>query len=157
MQRILVVIALATLMQGMAVAQGTAAGQDKGAVLGAVHQFVDAFNKGDTKTAVAVCAGETSIIDDIPPHEWHGAGACEKWANDYDADATKNGITDGAVTLAAPRHVDVTGDRAYVVVPATYVFKQKGKPVKQSGSLLTVALQKSSAGWRISGWSWAKN
>jgi ketosteroid isomerase-like protein len=117
---------------------------------------VDGFNKGDTKTAVAACAEQTSIIDEFPPHEWHGAGACAKWANDFDADAKKNGITDGIVTLGTPRHVDITGDRAYVVVPASYTFKKKGKPAKETGSTLTLALQKEASGWRISGWAWAK-
>src|SRR5512134_3276330 len=95
-------------------AQGTTGGPDNKAVMAAVHQFVDAFNKGDTKAAAAVCADETSIIDEFPPHEWHGAGACAKWMADYDVDAKKNSITDGVVTLGTPKHVDVTADRAYV-------------------------------------------
>jgi ketosteroid isomerase-like protein len=123
----------------------------------AVRQFVDAFNKGDTKTAASVCAEETSIIDDFPPHEWHGAEACMKWMTDYDADAKKNGITDGVVTLGPPRHVDVTADHAYVVVPTDYTYKQKGKPVKETGSALTIALRKDASGWRITGWSWTKH
>jgi hypothetical protein len=117
---------------------------------------VDGFNKGDTKTAVAACADQTSIIDEFPPHEWHGVGACSNWANDYDADTRKNGITDGSVTLGRPRHIDITGDRAYVVVPANYAYKMKGKLVKEIGSTLTVALQKGEAGWRITAWSWTK-
>jgi hypothetical protein len=151
MRRILIALALAVLAQGATVAQ------DKTAVMAPVHQFVGAFNKGDTKTAVAACADQTSIIDEFPPHEWHGSGACAKWANDFDADAKKKGITDEVVTLGSPRHIDITGDRAYVVVPADYAYKQKGKPVKETGSILTVALQKSAAGWRMTGWSWAKN
>jgi hypothetical protein len=53
--------------------------------------------------------------------------------------------------------LDVTADRAYVVVPADYTYKQKGKAMKQTGSILTVALQKGSAGWRITGWAWSRN
>jgi ketosteroid isomerase-like protein len=129
---------------------------EKADVMAAVRQFVDSFNKGDVKAAAAVCADETSIIDEFPPHEWHGPGACTKWMNDYDADAKKNGITDGLVTLSAPRHVDVAADHAYVVVPATYAFKEKGRPVQETGSLLTIALQKGAGGWRITGWAWSK-
>jgi hypothetical protein len=44
------------------------------AVLASINQFVDGFNKGDTKMAVAACADETSILDEFPPHEWHGGG-----------------------------------------------------------------------------------
>jgi len=126
-------------------------------VLAAEHQFVDGFNKGDMKTMLATCAEQTSILDEFPPYEWHGAGACSKWAADYDADAKKNVITDGKVTLSAPTHVDIVADRAYVVVPANYSFKMKGKPVSETGSVITLTMQKSAAGWRINGWAWAKH
>jgi hypothetical protein len=129
----------------------------KAAVLASVHKFVDAFNKGDTKAAVAACADQTSIIDEFPPHEWHGPGACAKWLADFDADAKKNGITDGIVTLKTPSHVDVTADRAYVVIPANYNLKQNGKQVTEVGSIITLALQASQSGWRITGWAWAKH
>lgn len=74
-------------------------GSAQTAVLATVHQFVHGFNKGDTKVLLAACADQTSILDEFPPHEWHGTGACAKWVSDFDADAKKNGITDGVVTL----------------------------------------------------------
>jgi len=141
----------------IAFGQASTPSADQKAVVAVVQQFTDAFNKGDTKAAAATCAEQTSIIDEFPPHEWHGAGGCAKWMADFDADAKKNGITEGNVKLVTPKHVDVNGDRAYIVVPADYTYKQKGKPVKETGSLLTVALQKGAAGWRITGWSWSKN
>ena len=150
MQKIFVVAAVAVLVAGPAGAN------EKTDVMVPVHQFVDGFNKGDIKSALAACAEQTSIIDEFPPHEWHGAGACSTWANDYDADAKKNGITDGIVTLGNPRHVNITGDRAYVVVPANFTYKQKGKPAKETGSMLTISLQKAAAGWRMTGWAWTK-
>src|SRR5258708_17015040 len=125
--------------------------------MGAVGQFVDGFNKGDVKRTVGACADQTSILDEFPPHEWHGSGACGKWLADYDTDAKKKGITDGFVTLKTPRHIDITGDRAYVVVPANYAFKRKGKPVKETDSMLTLTLQESGKEWLLNGWSWAKN
>jgi len=132
-------------------------GSAQTAVLVSVRQFVDGFNKGDTKTLLAACADQTSILDEFPPHEWHGTGACAKWVSDFDADAKKNGITDGVVTLSNPSHVDITADHAYVVIPANYAFKQKGRPVSEVGSIITLTLQKSQSGWRITGWSWAKH
>lgn len=151
MYKILIAIVLAVL------AIGPAAADDKADVMASVNQFVDAFNKGDTKALAASCADQTSILDEFPPHEWHGAGACATWANDYDADAKKNGITDGIVTMSSPQHVDVTADRAYVVGSANYSFKKNGKPVSETGSTFTLTLQKGDAGWRITGWAWAKH
>ena len=140
----------------IAAGQGAAA-PEKAAVIAPVRQFVEAFNKGDAKAMAAVCEEQISIIDEFPPHEWHGAGGVAAWMTDFDADAKKNGITDAIVTVAAPKHVDIAGDRAYVVVPADYVYKQNGKTVQETGSLMTVALHKGSAGWRIAGWAWTKN
>lgn len=149
MNKILITLAVVFLAAGSISAQ-------KSDVMKAVNQFVDGFNKGDTASAVAACANETSIIDEFPPHEWHGPGACMNWANDYDADAKRNGITDGVVTLGKPSHIDINGNHAYVVIPSNYIFKKKGKRVAEIGSMFTFALQKEDAGWRITGWSWAK-
>ena len=129
---------------------------DKDDVMVPVKQFVDGFNKGDVKSALAACAEQTSIVDELPPHEWHGPGACATWAKDFDADAKKSGVTDGKVALGKPRHVDIAGDRAYVVVPTTYAYKLNGKPMKETGSMLTIALQKGASGWLMTGWAWTK-
>jgi hypothetical protein len=150
MQKASLILALFVLAAAPAVAD------DKTDVMVPINQFTEGFNKGDVKMAVAACADQTSIIDEFPPYEWNGVGACAKWAADYDADTKKNGITPGAVTLGKPRHIFVTGDRAYVVLPTTYEFTQKGKAVKQTGSTMAVTLQKVAAGWRITAWSWAQ-
>ena len=68
-----------------------------------------------------------------------------------------NGITDGVVKLGKPKHLDINGDRAFVVIPSSYIYKKKGRLIKQIGSAFTFALQKESSGWKITGWSWATN
>lgn len=150
MNRILAVLVVAAWVAAPALAS------ERTEVMAPVHQFVDGFNKGDAKMALAACADQASIIDEFPPHEWHGTGACATWAKDFEADARKNGVTDGVVTIGSPRRVDITGDRAYVVVPAAYAYKVRGKPVSEKGATMTVALQKAAAGWRITGWAWTK-
>jgi ketosteroid isomerase-like protein len=132
-----------------------AAAAESAAVMASVNQFVDGFNKGDTKTALAACASPASIIDEFGRHEWVGPTACADWAHDYAADDARQGITDGIVTLGKPWHVDVNGAVAYVVVPATYTYKQHGKPVHETGSVWTLVLNKGASGWRIAAWAWA--
>jgi len=136
---------------------GPAGASEKNDVMATVRQFIDGFNKGDTKSLVAACASPASIIDDFPPHAWQGATACSDWATAFEAEVKKDAITDSIVTLGKPRHVDVTGDRAYVVVPASYKYREHGKPVSETGSTFTVALQKGPAGWLIAGWAWSKH
>jgi hypothetical protein len=127
------------------------------AVMATVHQFVDGFNKGDAPSGLAACASPASIVDEFPPHEWQGKSACADWANAYNANAAANGITDGWVTLRAPWHVEVDGGSAYVVVPATYTYRQRGKTVTEPDSVFTVALKKIDSAWRITGWAWSKH
>ncbi len=55
---------------------GLAAASEQTNVMAPVHQFIDGFNKGDVKTAVAACADQTSIIDEFAPYSWDGPGAC---------------------------------------------------------------------------------
>lgn len=150
MRKMMIAMAVAVLMSGPLLAT------EKDDVLAVLSRCNDAFNKGDVKAAVALATDEMSIIDEFPPHEWHGPGAFAKWFADYDANAKKDGITDGTVTLGKARHVDVTGDRAYAVVNATYTWKQNGKPKKEANATWTFSLLKTKDGWRITGWAWSK-
>jgi hypothetical protein len=137
MRNILVALAVA-------LAVGPAAASDKSEktdVMAEVHQFIDNLHKGDTKTAIAACADQSSIVDEFPPRHWQSASTCADWPSDFDAFNKKNGVTDPIATLGKSRHVDITGDRAYVVVPATHTYKQNGKQVTEPGAVLTVALR----------------
>lgn len=144
------------------VAQAGAAAAPAGppAVIATIHQFVNGFNNGDMKTALAVCASPASIIDEFPPHTWQGPTACADWARALEASNKTAGITGGTVTVGNPWILDVTGDRngnyAYVVVPASYAYKLHGKPQVESGSIWTLTLKTTPAGWRITAWAWAK-
>jgi ketosteroid isomerase-like protein len=121
-----------------------------------VREYISAFNKGDANGMAAACADAASILDGMPPHVWQGPTACADWYKDVLTHGEEQGASGYSVTLGKPRHVDVTGDRAYVVVPATMTFKVKGQQVMQSGSTFTVALRKFAEGWRITAWAWAK-
>jgi hypothetical protein len=70
MQKIWIALTIAVLTAGPSVAS------EETDVMVPVHQFVDGFNKGDTKSALAAYAEQTSIVDEFPPYEWHGMGAC---------------------------------------------------------------------------------
>jgi ketosteroid isomerase-like protein len=150
MRKAILLVALAAVSLA-----GTARASDEADAAAPIKQFIDGFNKGDEKAALAACASPVVVIDEFAPYLWQGANACADWARDFDADAKKNGITDGFVTLAKPRHVFVSGDKAYVVVPTTYDYKRNGKKVSQKGATMAVTLQKGATGWKITGWAWA--
>jgi Tfp pilus assembly protein FimT len=151
-KRVIILVLAALILASMA---RPAYASDRARVMASVHQFIDGLNTGNKKSAVAACATPASVLDDFAPHEWQGPTACADWLKAYDAYCNQNGITGGVVTLGTPWHVNITGDRAYVVVPANYTFKQNGKPAAENGSIFTVALKKLTGGWRITGWAWA--
>ena len=108
-----------------------AAASDATDVMATVREYLGDFNKGDADQAAGLCAPQAIIIDDFPPHTWQGPTACLDWWNALVAFDKSKGITDEDVTIGKPRRVVVTGDRAYVVVPATYKYKENGKPVTE--------------------------
>jgi ketosteroid isomerase-like protein len=133
---------------------GAAAAADP-QLMAPVHQFIDSFNKGDVKTAEAVhAAGGVAIIDEPPPHFWSGPGAFKAWAAALEADGKKRGDTDQKVTVSDPIREEVSGDHAYLVVPALFTFKEKGAAMQEQGQM-TFALTKAAGGWKISGWTWS--
>jgi len=119
-----------------------------------IHQFLDGFNTGDTKSAYAAYdKGEISIIDEFPPHRWVGPHAAEIWAGDYDIHAKQTGVSDGSVSYEKPTRTQIEGDAAYVVIPTLYTYKQTGKPTREEGQM-TFALHHTKAGWKIRSWTW---
>jgi ketosteroid isomerase-like protein len=72
------------------------------------------------------------------------------------AEGKQHGASGYRVTLDEPRHVNVSGDAAYVVVSAAMTFHMQGKQVTQTDAVFTVALRKLAQGWRIAAWAWAK-
>lgn len=152
MHKLIAALFAAVLMAGSTFASDKISEPDKLDVMRPVRQFVESFNRGDVKTA---CANQSTIIDEFPPYLWQGATACADWSNDFDAYREKNGITEPKITLGLGQHVDVTGDRAYVVVQAHLTFKQKEKRLSERDPILTVSLQKIADTWRIAGWAWS--
>ena len=122
----------------------------------AVRQYIDAFNQGDARAMAACFAVPAFILDGLAPHVWHGPTACEDWYRDVLAAAEHEGATDYVVTIGTPLHANITGDSAYVVVPASMTFKLSGKQIAQSDATFTIALRKAGDGWRIAAWAWAK-
>lgn len=122
----------------------------------AVRRYVSAFNNGDPGAMAATFAVPGTILDGMAPHVWHGSKATQDWYQDVLVEGQQHGASHYAVSLGEPRHVNVTGDNAYVVVPATMTFKVHGKQITQTGATFTVALVRLAEGWRIAAWAWAK-
>src|SRR5712692_11513972 len=150
-----VAAATLTIVVTLVISPRSAVASEKTDVEAAVHRYFDNLDKDKLETALTMCDSHVAILDEFPPHEWHGPTACADWWKALNAYNEKNGITDGDAPLGTPWNVDITGDRAYFVAPMTYTYKQHGKPVKESAAF-AVALKRTQAGWRITAWAYSK-
>jgi ketosteroid isomerase-like protein len=120
-----------------------------------IHQFIDGFNSGDTKSAYAAYAtGDITIVDEFAPHLWTGPHAAQDWAADYDKHAKATGVTDGLVKYGKPTRSEIGGNVAYVIMPTVYLYKEHGKPMAEEGQI-TVVLHLEMGGWKMRGWTWS--
>jgi hypothetical protein len=119
-----------------------------------IRQFIDGFNSGNVESAFAAYAtGPITIVDEFAPHLWTGPNAAHEWADAYDKHAQATGVTDGKVTYGKPTRIEEVADAAYVVLPTVYLYKERGKPLKEEGQI-TVVLNRESGAWKIRGWTW---
>ena len=110
-----------------------------------VMAVVTLWNDTDSAKSISSCADDAAVIDDFPPFEWQGPGACANWSKAFDGFAQQNGITDPVGTIGKPKQFTVKGDHAYVVVPATFSYTMKGKPVKLT-AIAAFSLHKTASG-----------
>ena len=127
---------------------------DHGDVIAVLQHWADAFGSGSFNTAIAPCAEDAVVIDDLPPHVWQGRGACSEWFKTFETWAASAGVTNARISVGKIRHLDFDGDFAYLVAPVTLSYIQKDKAVKFPGTI-TISLRKRLDGWRISGLAWA--
>ena len=58
-----------------------------------------------------------------------------------------------SLALGKIRHIEITGDRAYIVAPVVFAYNLKGKQTKKTG-VWTIGLQKSASAWLVSVWTY---
>ena len=124
--------------------------------LGTVQAYLDAFNRADADGMAACFAVPGTILDGMAPHVWSGPSAPRDWWSDVLAEGEHAGAAGYHVGVGVPLHDDVTGDAAYLVLPATMTFDLNGQRITQEGALFTVALRREGGAWRIAAWAWAK-
>lgn len=144
---------IALLAAASALLFAPAAGAADAGVDAAIHGFSDAFNKGDVAAARAFNVTAPTIVDEAPPHLWSGPGAFDRWVADLGKAEAAQGVSGGQVSLGEPTREVISGDRAYVVVPATYSFKQKGAAMREVAQITFVMARQGSA-WKIASWTW---
>jgi hypothetical protein len=119
----------------------------------AIASFVAAANRGDEAGMTAVFAPQSAIVHNLPPYRWIGAGEFKRFIADVARGRAQQGASDVVLTLNPNKAMYLGGTHAYVSVPATYAYKQKGHPVTEDG-VLVFALDKIAGAWKITSLTW---
>jgi ketosteroid isomerase-like protein len=153
-QRIMKILTVTTLALAVVAGGSVLAAAPADGVMATIKTFLDDFNKGDMAGAAATQAADVAIIDEFPPHAWHGPTAFKDWTADLEKDAKAHGQTSQKVTLGRTVRNQVDGDTAYVVMAATFTYKEKGKAMVEPAQM-AFALRKDAGAWKIAAWTWA--
>jgi len=119
-----------------------------------VTTIIDKFNGGDVKAWLSAQDDNAIIVDEFAPHVWTGSGSPQKWLDDYMKDSQVNGVSGGRVDYGKPLQARSNGTTAYIVLPTTYRFVQKGTKMAEPSSM-TFVMKKEAAGWKISSWTYS--
>jgi hypothetical protein len=119
-----------------------------------VTTIIDKFNGGDTKAWLSAQQDDTLIVDEFAPHSWSGAGSPQRWLDAYANDSQANGVSGGRIDYGKPLQATSDGATAYVVLPTTYRFVQKGTKMAEPGSM-TFVMKHAGKDWKIASWTYS--
>jgi hypothetical protein len=83
-----------TIVFTLVISPRSAVASEKTDVVAAVHRYFDNLGKDTLETALTMCDSHVSILDEFPPHDWHGPTACkmrDRWQIRSSTTWTPNG------------------------------------------------------------------
>jgi hypothetical protein len=119
-----------------------------------IRTMMDGFNKGDIAAVKSVHVTNPTIVDNVAPFAWSGAGSFDKWLGDLARSEAAAGKSDGNVWFGDAVDEQIAGDHAYAVTPSSYTYKQGGRTMRESGFMAFV-LVKEGTMWKVASWTWA--
>lgn len=119
-----------------------------------IDQFSAALHAGDSKAAKNFLTARTVILDDVAPYYWGGANAFENWQADLAKASAARGMSEEDAELGAPTRVEVSGDHAYAILPATHTFTMKGRAMREIAQLTFILVKDAGSDWKITSWTW---
>ena len=145
--------ALAVCVAGQALAQAPSAAASVEA-MATIIRFTDAVNRGDTPGALGHFGQSPTIVEDLAPYRWRGAGAGGAWMAAMGANAQAKGMTVINMRLGKASRIEVDGDGAYAVVPGVLTYTFKDGHAEHADGVLTFALQRAEGAWKIVALTW---
>ena len=153
MRSSIVGFALAVCIAGQTLAQPAApAGPVE--VAATITSFTEAVNRGDVSGALSYLGPNPTIVDDLAPYRWQGAGAGVAWVVAMAANAQAKRMTLIDMRLGKASRIEVDGAVAYAVFPGVLTYTFKDGHTEHAEGVLTFALQRAEGGWKIDALTW---
>ena len=153
-------LALWSGLVAAALAGSPAASQtgEAGQLEASLDHFCELVNQGDAPSAVAYFLPDASIVEDLAPYSWQGPTAGMQWLQAMNANAERSGISAINMHFLPATTVQITGARAYAVIPGDLTYSFKDGTIQHAQGHVTFALQKVAASWRIETltWTWER-
>jgi hypothetical protein len=146
MKRIVCAAALGAVLLGSG-----ASASDVANVKAAVRHLIADANSGNDEAFKADLTEPALFIDEYAPFDWNGAK--DGWLNAYNDYNKQNAITAAKTTPLAFRHVNVSGDTAYVVLHSLYTYREAGKAQREPGTEV-FTLVRTNGKWLANGYAW---
>ena len=131
-----------------------APGAKAGDVETAIAQFSAALHAGDSQAAKTFLTAHTVILDDVAPYYWAGKNAFEDWQADLAKASAARGMHEEDAQLGAPSRIEVSGDHAYAILPASHGFTMKGRKMREKAQLTFILAKDAGSAWKITSWTW---
>jgi hypothetical protein len=148
LQRILLALLLSCVFAPVWAQSPDSSAADRKAILAVIQHALGTFSKGDIAAFKATWAPSgVQILDDVPPYSWTGNGAVERWIEETGVAIRQLGLADLTLHSKDPRRVEITGDRAYVVLPVVVRYNLNGRKFTQQGTQALV-MTRTADGWK---------
>jgi hypothetical protein len=131
---------------------------DSAAITAPALRLVEAINHPGKAPPGHVFTKDAVVLDDFAPYHWSGKTNGKLWYGALvgTSDETRKAFTDmqAVLSVEAPKFARVTGDAGYYVLPATFLFTDGGKRVRQTGQWV-INVKKVGGEWLIDGHAFA--
>jgi hypothetical protein len=128
---------------------------DAAALVDVINKALNDFRGGDiTAFTAAWMPRGVEIVDDVPPYQWTGEGALQRWLSDTSKHIAGLDLADLDIRSKPALHAEVSGDNGYVILPVVVTYKRAGRRYIQEGTQVLV-MNKTEKGWKMRTMSYA--
>jgi len=125
------------------------------AIMTVIETDLRGFNTNNFALSNSQYVSDVVILDETPPYRWEGPGANARWWADFRKFAKVIKLTQWHFSFQKPTYWEVSNERAYVALPATFTGMAGGKPFSETG-METYLLVRVGNAWKTQGWAYAK-